>query len=415
MADVLERAIQTLEIRKEPRLNGDTDQYLLYAGMPGSKLSAYIRNDTELGRREAEPSVLPRRPSHKRRRLNNAPVHPTPLHLDTRGFIPVHTDKTLRESLCGALVVEYPILFVAPKGSPDDHHLRNATKNLFTKPEPEVDDTSPRPHFKSIANRTTYDTVRHAKHRVISASHSQTNRAGSTHKGAQEDALPIPRAASSVVQNESAAVNPRTDPELPIAANVVNSEPQKLVQKRKAEESADSEAFRSELEPNGTGYLTQRKTKGGKTGYTCDGKLRVSKSPKPSQLPLTTSALTNPLSQGDHGNGHNKVEQDADDIRDGEEADDPGAEESAQSESENDQDSAEVDDGSANDSPRGGEDDEDVDDDEDEQDENEEETGQTLRLEVPDEVDEVRKESEDDETNVCKGFYRRVTPLLGTI
>ncbi|PXF42049.1 Box C/D snoRNA protein 1 [Gracilariopsis chorda] len=404
MADVLERAIHTLEIRKEPRLNGDTDQYLLYAGMSGSKLRAYIRNDTDLGRRETEPSILPDLPRHKRRKLNNTSADPNSMDLDTRGFIPIDTDKTLRESLRGALVVEYPILFVAPKGSADDQHLQNATKSLFAKPEPEVDDTFPPPLPSTTAVKATCGPTdgEHPGIRITDTTHSQTALAGSTYRSGQKSAADSPRGSGGIAQKASGEARRVTGPEV-LTTDAVDSESQGREQQRKAEESGDSDTFRSELEANLTGHLTPRKTNGGKTGYTRDGKLRVSESQKPSPIPLSLPSFRSALPPGDHDDEGTKTQEDVDGIATSGEADDLEAEESVQSDSGNEHESVEVEDGNVNGSLRGEGDDEG------------EEDGQTLKTEAVGEAEENDRESEDDEKKVCRGFYRSPIPLLGTI
>lgn len=270
MADLLERAVQKLEMRKEPRLNGDVDQYLLYAGMSGSNLNAYLRNDSDLGRRRAEPSILPDLPSHKRRKLEDGSADPTAMDVDTRGFIPIDTDNTLRESLHGAMVVEYPILFVAPKGSSDDDHLQSATKSLFMKPEREVDDTFPCPALPTAdvqADEGQRDCDQ-TDARMSDANESEAPQAGSAQNTGGRSAVHNPSHSNSNSEKVEIEAKPVTNQSMP-------SDSQVRGQKRKADDSGDSESEMSELEKNIVRRLTPRKMNGGKTGYSCEGKLKV--------------------------------------------------------------------------------------------------------------------------------------------
>ncbi|CAN8064041.1 unnamed protein product [Agarophyton chilense] len=309
MNDVLERAIKSLDIRKEPRMNGAVDPYLHYSGLPVTQLNAYIKNEVSLGARRAQPSSLPDFPKYKRRKMVHGRVDLGELELDTRGFIPVDTSNTLRESLYSALVVEYPILYIAPKGSEEDKQLEQATKSLFNRPEPEADDSVRPPTRPMEPEERHEDNVVNPVVVEMSEAHAVANRTDADPAPAPAPApasapAPAPASASATcegTQPEATSVPNSFDKEQfddkieqssPVVAPIeekVAQYPQPRGVKRKAtaaETSDDDESDLSELERNITKRFTPHKKNGAKTGWTRDGKVRTAGEKRPTSSPV---------------------------------------------------------------------------------------------------------------------------------
>ncbi|KAI0563742.1 hypothetical protein FGB62_34g013 [Gracilaria domingensis] len=287
MNDVLERAVKALHIRKEPRLNGAVDPYLQYSGLPASQLNTYIKNEISLGARRAQPSSLPNFPKYKRRKTADGRVDFGHLELDTRAYILVNTDKTLRESLHSALVVEHPILYVAPKGSQEDKELAQGTKSLFDKPEPEADDSIHPP--ASRVNLDEFEDEKEVKEgdanisepQASSATHVDSASAPAPHSDDQLE--PNLEGEIVVKQNDDNGEHRGATLPVPEGDEKIERDVESRGVKRKAmaESSDDDESDLSELERNITKRFTPKKKTGGKTGWTRDGKVRTVNGKRP--------------------------------------------------------------------------------------------------------------------------------------
>lgn len=278
MEEILEKAVKSLKIRKDRRFNGSFDPYLHYSGLSGDQLNAYIKNEVSLGARRAEPTVLPDAPKYKRRKLVNGRVDLGELELDTRGFIPVNASKTLRESLNSALIVEYPILYVAPKGSKEDKEFEEATKSLFDKPEKEADDSllppPSRVGLEDLENRGDDD-----KRNIDLIDNSFAD-------GEIESNVPTSEATAPAIENGN-------DVNLPAAGVTIDTgdemEDKRIsnISSSKEESDDDEESELSEPERIIEKRLPPKKT-GGKTGWTRDGRIKVAGGKRPASVAFPT-------------------------------------------------------------------------------------------------------------------------------
>lgn len=145
MKDILAGAVASLKIKKD-RLSGKEDPYIDFLDVPAENICAFLKNEVGLIKRLADaPIQLPDvylRTAKRRKMADGVHVETYDMEYDTKKFNEVETATTIRESLYGRSIVEYPIVHIVVKGSEEEMQIRNQLRGIFERPEPSASDAS---------------------------------------------------------------------------------------------------------------------------------------------------------------------------------------------------------------------------------------------------------------------------------